>query len=53
MAHEITNQLLANNQNYAGGTGSRKPQYPSAFIYDVDSGKLSEVSFPGPTGSIG
>jgi carbonic anhydrase len=23
------------------------------FIYDVDSGKLSEVSYPGPTGSIG
>src|SRR5438128_3611572 len=23
------------------------------FIYDVDSGKLEEVSYPGPTGSIG
>lgn len=23
------------------------------FVYDVDSGKLEEVSFPGPTGSIG
>jgi len=23
------------------------------FIYDVDSGKLNEVSYPGPTGSIG
>ena len=23
------------------------------FIYDVNSGKLSEVSYPGPTGSIG
>ena len=23
------------------------------FIYDVDTGRLSEVSYPGPTGSIG
>jgi carbonic anhydrase len=23
------------------------------FIYDVDSGKLEEVSYPGPMGSIG
>jgi carbonic anhydrase len=23
------------------------------FIYDVDSGKLEEVSYPGPTGSVG
>jgi carbonic anhydrase len=23
------------------------------FIYDVDTGKLEEVSYPGPTGSIG
>jgi len=23
------------------------------FIYDVDTGRLEEVSYPGPTGSIG
>ena len=23
------------------------------FIYDVDTGKLDEVSYPGPMGSIG
>lgn len=23
------------------------------FIYDVDTGKLDEVSYPGPTGSFG
>jgi carbonic anhydrase len=23
------------------------------FIYDVDTGKLEEVSYPGPIGSIG
>jgi len=23
------------------------------FIYDVDTGRLSEVAYPGPTGSIG
>jgi carbonic anhydrase len=23
------------------------------FIYDVDTGKLEEVSYPGPMGSIG
>jgi len=23
------------------------------FIYDVDTGKLEEVSYPGPTGSFG
>lgn len=34
-------------------TGGPDAMTVRGFIYDVDSGKLEEVSYPGPTGSIG
>jgi carbonic anhydrase len=43
MANKMTDSYLANNKQLT----------VRGFIYDVDTGKLDEVSYPGTMGSIG
>lgn len=65
MAKSNTDGFFDNNKLYASGQQVHKPAYPGkqpiqpskrvavVACYDVDSGKLEEVSYSGPTGSIG